>query len=72
MLNPGDEDARVNLPLPPARSGAKGGHVSCALGPAARDVCLDDPRRLEQWPAICHTCSLVTHEWSSEIGVDAP
>jgi hypothetical protein len=62
---------RSSMTLPPERSGANGGHLSCPLGPGAQEVCLDDPRRLEQWPAICHTCALVAHRGSSKVGADA-
>jgi hypothetical protein len=61
---------RSPLLLPVGQSGTYGTHVSCPLGPAAQEVCLDDPHRLEQWPAICHTCGLVSHAGSSREGVD--
>ena len=48
---------RLVIPETAASSAGRRGLPACRMGAAGRDVCMQDPNRLEHWPAICHTCN---------------
>jgi hypothetical protein len=48
---------RLAIPEAAASSARRPGLPACPMGATGRDVCMQDPNRLEHWPAICHTCN---------------
>jgi len=40
-----------------ARSARRPEPLVCGMGTAARDMCMQDPNRLAQWPDICRICN---------------
>jgi hypothetical protein len=42
---------------PIGASRGRSGPRPCPLGSAVREVCMQDPHRLEHWPDVCNKCN---------------
>ena len=42
--------------------------IACPMGAMLRDICMQDPRRLEHWPANCSACNEKTRARTRQFG----